>query len=206
MTTLQFERVAGEGEEWLPVFALALLGRVEEASLLAYKRAEEQADVSTLFTFLNMTGRSDELISYLEERWTDLDALREDFPPYGGFGDALMLDVALAYSRMGKQQRFDEAIDQIRVVHEDLKAQGVNNQLFFMSEASYQAMAGDLEASLDYLNQALDRGLVATNRIVDSWPYLEPLEGEQRFEELQSLMIEKVTAEREKLGLEPAAI
>jgi TolB-like protein/Tfp pilus assembly protein PilF len=206
MDTHQYERAAEEGEEWIPVFALTFLGRAEEASILAFKRADEQADIATLFSFLNLTGRSDELVAYLEERWVDLDALREAFPPYGGIGDVLMIDVALAYSRMGNQQRFNEALNQVRLAHDDLKAQGVNNMDFFVSEASYQALAGDLQASLDYLGQAFDRGMVATNRITDQYPCLEPLEGNERFESIQSLMIEKVNSERKKLNLEPATI
>jgi hypothetical protein len=117
-----------------------------------------------------------------------------------------MIDVALAYSRMGNQQRFNEALNQVRLAHDDLKAQGVNNMDFFVSEASYQALAGDLQASLDYLGQAFDRGMVATNRITDQYPCLEPLEGNERFESIQSLMIEKVNSERKKLNLEPATI
>jgi TolB-like protein len=206
MDSHQYERVAAEGKEWLPIFALTELGRTEEASILAFRRAEEQADVGTLFSFLNITGRSDELVTYLENRWQSLDALREDFPPYSGLGDFLMLDVALAYSRVGNQQRFDEALSQVRIVHDDLKAQGVNNMVFFMNEASYQALAGNLQESLDHLDQAITRGLVTTTRIARGWPGLKPLEGDPRFEAIQTRMIEHLNAERAALGLEPVTI
>jgi TolB-like protein/Tfp pilus assembly protein PilF len=69
MNSHQYERVADEDESWLPIFALANLGRNEEASILAFKRADERADVGTLFSYMNISGRSDELIAYLEERW-----------------------------------------------------------------------------------------------------------------------------------------
>ncbi len=206
MDSHQYERVATEGEEWLPIIALTFLGRKEEASILAFKRAEEQADIGTLFTFLNITGRSDELIAYLEQRWPDLDALRKDFPAYSGLGDFLMIDVALAYSRVGNQKRFDEAMEQIRTVHKDLKALGVSNSIFFMNEAAYLALAGDYDSSLDYLDRSISSGLTTTIRITQEWPCLAPLEGNPRFEAIQTRMIEHVNSEREKLGLGPATI
>ena len=204
MDTHQFERVADEGEEWLPIFALTVLGRTEEASILAFRRAEELADVSTLFAFLNLVDRSDEVVSYLEERWPDLDSLRNDFPPYSGLGDFLMIDVSLAYSRTGNQQRFNEAMAHVRTVHDDLIAQGVNNMVFSMHEASYRAMAGDLQSSLEYLDKAISQGFITTTRITDAWPYLAPLEGDPRYEAIQDRMVEHLEAERAALGLDPA--
>jgi TolB-like protein/Tfp pilus assembly protein PilF len=206
MDTHQYERVAAEGEEWHPVFALTHLGRTEEASILAFKRAEEQADVGSLFTFLNVTGRSDELIAYLEERWPDLDALRQDFPPYGGLGDFIMLDVALAYSRAGNTERFDDAMRRIESVHQELLSQGVKNSVFFMSEAAYLALAGDRNGSMDYLERAVDLGASTSERMAFDWPQLAPLEGDPRFEAIQARMMEHVNSERQKLGLEPATI
>jgi hypothetical protein len=181
------------------------LGRSEEASMLAFKRADEQADVGTLFTFLNLTGRSDELVAYLEQRWPDLDALRKDFPAFGGLGDFLMIDVALAYSRTGNQQRFDEAMRQVKTVHESLKAQGVSNIVFWLSEAAYQALAGDYDASMEYLDRAVSAGAVTSTRIVTDFPMMAPLEGDPRFEAIQAHMIEHLNSERQKLGLEPVS-
>jgi len=203
MDTHQYERVAAEGEEWMPIFALLYLGRKEEASMLAFKRAEEQADPGPLFTFLNNTGRSAELVAYLEERWPDLDALRKDFPPYGGLGDFIMLDVALAYSRTGNQQRFDDAMQRVKGVHDGLKAQGVSNTVFWMAEAAYQALAGNLDSCLEYLDRAVKAGAVTSTRMVTDFPMLAPLEGDPRFEAIQTRMIEHLNSERQKLGLEP---
>jgi TolB-like protein len=205
MDSHQYERVADEGEEWLPVFAMMYLGRTEEASILAFKRADELADVGTLFSFLNIAGRSGELIAYLEERWPDLDALRNDFPPYGAFGDFLMLDVALAYSRAGNQQRFDDALEHVRKVHESLKAEGVNMAVFFMCEAAHQALAGDFEASMEYLDRAISQGLITNTQITRGWPALSPLEGNPQFEAIQARMIEHLNSEREKYGLKPVS-
>jgi len=206
MGSHQYERLAEQGEAWLPIYAMTFLGRTEEAAILAFERAEKEADVSTLFAFLNIAGRSDEVIVYVEARWTDLAALRQDFPPYGALGDFLMLDVALAYSRAGNQERFDDAMQRVLVVHEELKTQGVNNSVFFINEASRLALAGDLDSSLDFLDRAITLGEITTLRMTIGWPALEPLEGDPRYEAIQARMVEHLNGEREKLGLEPATI
>jgi TolB-like protein/Tfp pilus assembly protein PilF len=202
----QYERVATEGEEWHPIIALTYLGRQEEAAILAFKRAEEQADVPTLFNFLNIAGRSDELVAYLEARWPDLDALRKDFPPYSALGDFLMIDVALAYSRAGNQQRFDQAMAYVRAAHEALIAGGVDNSVFFITHAAYLALAGERESSLDYLDRAIGKGFITTIRITQEWPYLATLEGDPRFEAIQARMVEHLNSERAKMDLGPATI
>ena len=206
MNSHQYELLAEQGEAWLPIYAMTFLGRTEEAAILAFERAEKEADVSILFAFLNMAGRSDEVIVYLEARWPDLDALRQDFPPYGALGDFLMLDVALAYSRAGNQERFDDAMQRVFVVHEELKTQGVNNSNFFMNEASRLALAGELDSSLEFLDRAITLGKITTTRMTIGWPALEPLEGDPRYEAIQTRMVKHLNDERLKLGLEPAAI
>jgi TolB-like protein len=203
MSTHQWERVVQDGEEWTPVYALTWLGRSEEATLLAYQRAEQQADVGTLLAVLNVTGHSQEVVEYVEERWPTLDALEKDYPAYGGLGHLMMLDVALAYQRAGNQERFDDALLRVRRVSEDLQVQGIDNPNFFMSEAAHQALAGDLDASLDWLDRAISRGFISTTRVSREWPHLQALEGDPRFEAIQARMIEHLNAERAELGLDP---
>jgi len=205
LSSQQYEKVVERGDTWMSVVALAMLGRAEEASIIAFKRAEEQADVGTLIGFLNVTGRSDEVVTYIEARWPDLATLQQDFPPYGAWGYGFMLEVALAYSRAGNQQRFDEAMHRIGKVHEALKEQQVSNSIFFMTEAAYQALAGDLDSSMDYLDQAVALGFVTHTPISDFWQTLEPLKGDPRYEAIQSRMIEHINRERQALGLEPVS-
>ena len=202
----QYERVVVDGEDWTPVNALTLLGRSEEASLLAFKRADEQADVGTLFSFLNTAGRSAELIAYLEERWPSLAEFRKDFPPYAALGDQLMIDVALAYSRAGNQERFDRAMAYVRDTHANLIEIGVVHPVFLMNEAAYQALAGNHDASLAYLDRAIRGGVIVSSPISLDYPALASLEGDPRYQEAQSRMIERLNNERKKLGLEPSTI
>ena len=204
MASHQLERAADEGEEFIRVAALSLLGRTEEASLLAYRRADEQADVGGLLYFLNQAGRSPEAVAYIEQRWADLDALERDFPPYAGLGHLVMMEVAFAYSRVGNEERFEDAMARIRRVGDDLQAQGVDNPTFFLTEASYYTLAGNVEAGLEWLDRAVTRGFVAsTPRIAKEWLALAALEGDPRFELIQQRMLEHLNAERSALGLEP---
>ena len=198
-----FERVAAEGAEFVPVFALTQLGRIEEASQLAYKRANEKADFGTLFTFLNNTGRSAELVTFLEARWPDLDALRRDVPQTGGLGDFVMLDVALAYSRVGNTQRFDDAMARVKKTHDSLLEQGVNNNVFFMTHAAFLALSGDREGGLEYLDRAVSMGGTTSAKIVDEWPAMASLESDPRFAAIRTKNMEHVNAERKKAGMDP---
>jgi len=111
--------------------------------------------------------------------------------------------VALAYSRTGNPQRFEDALARIERVSVDLQQQGIKNVIFFMSEASHQALAGNLDASLEWLDRAISGGFISTTRIAQEWPWLEPLEGDPRFEAIQARMIEHLNAERAELGLDP---
>jgi TolB-like protein len=204
MATQQLDRLLEEGEEWQPIIALTLLDRTEEASLLAFKRAEQMADAGTLFNVLNLAGRSAEMVEYLEERWPNLDALEKDFPPWAGTGHLMMLDVALAYSRTGNEDRFNDAQARTRRTHTSLTDQGIDNPLFYMSEASYYAMAGNPDTSLEFLDRAISRGFISTaTPITREFPYLKSLEGDPRYEAIQVRMIEHLNAERAELGLEP---
>jgi hypothetical protein len=74
-----------------------------------------------------------------------------------------------------------------------------------MNVAAHQALAGDTEASLDYLKRAISQGLITTTKITRQWPALSPLEGNPQFEAIQARMIEHLNNERQKLGLDPVS-
>jgi len=204
--TQQWERLAEEGEEWQPIYALTVLGRMEEASLLAFDRAEKLADVGTLLNFLNLANRSAEAVAYLEERWPNLDAFERDFPPYGGLGHLIMLDVALAYSRTGNVERFDDAMKRLQRVNSRLISEGVTHPVFFMGEAAHQSLAGNLDSSLDFLDRAVAEGGTSRLPLVLDWPQFEPLQGNPRFEAIQTHMLERINTQRAELGLKPVSI
>jgi hypothetical protein len=70
-------------------------------------------------------------------------------------------------------------------------------------EASRLALAGNYPASLEFLQRAMENGLMSGAEINKEWPALDLLAGDPLFEQLQVQMRERVNAERGKLGLEP---
>ncbi|HLF29402.1 MAG TPA: hypothetical protein VI566_00040 [Xanthomonadales bacterium] len=200
----QYERLASEGYPAFQVFALTHLQRTEEAGILA-QRLAAQGDVGSLLGFLNVSGKSQDVVRYVEEHWGDLDRLEADFPATGLTGYPLMTDVAYAYSRTGNQQRFDDAMRRIRRAHDEQRSAGADNYIFYILEASYYALAGDRERAIDFFERAIDRGYITSTRPGDDQPYLKSLDGEPRFEAARLRMIEHLNRERTQLGLEPAS-
>ncbi len=207
MATQQLELVAAEGTDFQPIVALNLLGRKEEAATLARQRLDEFADAPSWVNHLVLTGQWSEAVEFIETTWADLEAFEKSFPPWAGIGYWPMLDVALVYSKAGKATQFDDAMQRLQRIHEDLLQQGVNNPSFFMGEAARLAMAGDQDGGLDYLDQAISRGFISTSaRISFEFPHLGSLEGDPRYEAIQARMIEHLNVERAELGLEPVSI
>jgi hypothetical protein len=82
-------------------------------------------------------------------------------------------------------------------------ALGADNPWYFANGAALNALAGDTERAIAFIERAVERGFVSSWRITDELPYLKLLEGDPRFEAAQQRMRERVNAERAALGLEP---
>ena len=178
------------------------LGRSEEASILAYQFAAE-GNLLALFKFLNASDRSDELIAYVESRWPDLQEFEADFPSSGYRGYWEMAEIALAYRRAGRQDRFSEAMTRVRSAHDSLIEQSLANPSFWVYEAAYYALADNPDEALRHLAAAIDQGFIASTRITDDLPFFSNLEGDPEYEAIQARMVEHLNAERAALGLDP---
>jgi len=199
--TLQLDRVAEEGADFLKIDALDLLGRREEAFELAFKLARE-GNLGTLFALYNRADRSQELIDYLDERWPALDAFAADYPQ-DEFGYNEMAEVALAYSRTGNTERFDDALLLVENAMSNLSDQGVDNYVFMFENAKYLALAGEYDEAITQLEHAVDRGYGGYELMATATPVFEPLRDDPRFIAVATVMVENINVEREALGLEP---
>jgi TolB-like protein len=200
--TQQNQPLADEGYRGWKIQGLRRLGRNEEASILAYEFAAE-GSLIPLFKFLNASDRSDELITYVESRWLDLQQFETVFPSSGYRGYWEMAEIALAYRRAGRQDRFSEAMTRIRNAHDSLIEQGMANPRFWIYEAAYYALADNSAEALQHLAAAIDQGFIASPRISDDLPFFSTLEGDPEYEAIQSRMVEHLNAERATLGLDP---
>ncbi len=201
--THQYERVFDD--EWSDqiVWALFNQGRTEEASVIAKSRATNGAP-RAWFALLNATGKSEDLLQYFDQRWSSLDDFRRDVPA-GIFGYREMTDLALAYRRSGNQQRFDQAMAILHETTQQTLEQGVQFGDFLIQVAAWHAMAGDEDAALNWLAQAIDAGLIVAIPISSEYPYFRDLEGHPDYQAIQQRMVEHLNNERVQLGLGPVS-
>jgi len=123
--------------------------------------------------------------------------------PHNRFGYNVMAAIALAYSRTGNAERFDEALILVENAMSKVGDQGIDNFVFFIENAKYLALAGEYEEAVSQLEQAVERGWLGIVPIAANQPIFEPLQDYPRFIAAEAIMVENINAERESLGLEP---
>ena len=204
--THQYEKMLHpELPDLMRIFVLDFLGRREEATILAYERAGK-GNPGPLLNLMNRSGRSEEVVRYVEERWLDLDAFKAAFP-HGSFGYGMMLNMAFAYSKTGNDKEFQDAMQRIRKAHDQLIGEGIQDAFFFWQEALYYSIARNNDTAIEKLGIAVEKGIVGlTTRMAKGSPAFEPLEGIPRYEALQARVVENLNRQRAELGLEPASI
>ena len=202
----QFERLLKES---LPnsgsrVTALFLLGKTEEATVLA-KQLADSDNIEPLFWLYNNTGRSDLLITYLEQKWPDLNAFQSDYPPNRD-GYDLMAEIAHAYARSNNQPRFADALSRLEVAIKHLDQQGINNPRFEQGRAIYLALAGDTDGAIASLSKAVDMGLRDVVPMSRTNSAFESIADDPRYVGIEQRMLAHINSEREQLGLEPVKL
>jgi TolB-like protein/Tfp pilus assembly protein PilF len=204
MSTLQFERAVDEGSLYLRPSALYQSGRKEEGLALAYEQATSGYPES-YFYLLNQEERYKDVVSFLEERWPTLSTFASENGS-DAYGYTIMAEVALAYSKTGNEQRFNEAMDFIERHFASLDEQGVDNSGTDGNHAIAYAMLGDIDASILMLQDAVENGWSPWGKPTKVIPQLEPLASDPRFAELELAMLANVNRDREVVGLPPVNI
>jgi tetratricopeptide (TPR) repeat protein len=199
--TMQFERVIEEGSPFWKPYALYEAGRQDEAFALAYAQASSGFP-GNLFYLLNRSDRSKEVIDYLEERWPTLATFAEENVG-DEYGYAIMTDVALAYSRVGNQDRFNEAMGYIERHAARLDEQDIDNVFYSASRATDHALLGDVDTAIEYLQQAASAGWTTSGAPDEVIPAFAVLADDPRYQELEVLMLNNMNRDREIVGLPP---
>jgi len=199
--THQYDEVFDDHWSNLYILALFNLGRNEEANIVAQEQAKDGV-VGPLFALLNASDQSELLVDYLEDRWPNLEAFQQAVPA-SMFGYFEMADIALAYRRAGNIERFDEAMVRLDAAKQHSISQGIRNHYFSMLLAIYHAMAGEPEQALERLAEAIDGGLIISEKISREYPFFQELDGNQEYEAIQARMLEHLNRERKQLGWEP---
>lgn len=198
-STHQWQRLADEGLDDMKVDALERLGRETEALELASRLAVE-GDPFPLFVLYNRTDRSRELVSYLEERWPTLAQFAAQHP-HNPFGYGLMMEVAVAYSRAGNEERFEEALALVEAALQDLAEAGADNFVNLTERARYHALSGNFDTAIRDLEAAAARGSTLGHPVVREMPMFEPWHDHPRLLAAEARIAQNINEERRALGL-----
>ena len=201
MDTMQFERTLEEGSNFVKPIVLYELDRVDEAIALAQTQASS-GDLDNLFYLLNRSDRSEELTDYLEERWPTLSefAMENRGDEYGY---PIMTDVALAYSRTGNQDRFDEAMQFIEQHTARLDEDGIDNIFLSVNRAMDYALVEEFDSAIAYLQDAAGRGWTSQGVLGEVQPALAVLADDPRYQEIEVALLDNMNRNREIVGLPP---
>jgi TolB-like protein len=199
--TMQFERVIEEDSNIVKPFALYQLGQVDEAITLAQAQASS-GNAGNLFYLLNLSDRSKELTDYLEERWPTLSEFARENRG-DEYGYPIMTDVALAYSRSGNQDRFNEAMRLVEQHTALLDKHGIDNIFLSVNRAMDYALLGDADAAIAYLQDAASRGWTSQGVLAEVQPALAVLTDDPRYQEVEVVLLSNMNRNREIVGLPP---
>jgi hypothetical protein len=161
--------------------------------------------VDALIHLLANSGRHEEAIRFIEDRWDSLEALEKEFPPLGTGGLTMMLDIALAYSNAGNVKRFDEAMSRSRTSLDSFRELGVRDPFFPFLNAVYYTLAGERQKALELLSSIVDQHFLLGERYSRQWTALKVFDGDPEYEAIQARMVEHLNTERVQLGLEPVS-
>ena len=116
----------------------------------------------------------------------------------------LALWLVPAMDALGRHEDRDELLAEYKAYLDDIESKGLyDNRIHHSGWASYLALTGDYEQSLERLQQAFDKG-----KRWESWvyePYYLPMANDPKFLALKQQNLDAINSERAKLGWEPVA-
>jgi len=200
---MEWEELAEHGNDQLRSIGLNYRGRIEEALLLETREIAENGPSVSYFQLLVENKRHEELIGYVESRWTDLAHFERENPEREGYGANMMGFIAQSYGLLGKEEEFDDAMTRFKASLDAQLAMGIDNGYFFLSRAFHAMLSGDHDGAITLLDNAFQSGVTIDPRQRKAWPVFQPLQGDPRYEDAKARMLAHLNEERAQLGLEP---
>jgi TolB-like protein/thioredoxin-like negative regulator of GroEL len=199
--TQQYQRALDEGDRFRTVVPLYELGREEEAYTLARSFAADGYPQDLFYLYLR-DNREQALVDYVEERWPSVEVFAEE-----NVGDEYRYDaisnLALAYQRLGNQQRFSASVATLDRHNSKMLEQGVTNGAFSVSVAFQQAMQGDVDAAFEQLQAAVEKGFSLPGVPTDLEPHFQLLADDPRYAGIEETMRANLNRNRAVIGLAP---
>jgi len=203
MRLMEWEALAEEGNDQFRSVGLNYLDRIEEALLLETREVAENGPSASYFQLLVENKRHQDLIRYVESRWTDLRHFERENPEREGYGANMLGFIAQSYGLLGQQEQFDVAMALFTASLDAQLAMCIDNGNFSLSRAFHAMLSGDHDSAIDLLNVAFQQGVTIDPRQRKAWPVFQPLLGDPRFEDAKTGMLIHLNKERAQLGLEP---
>ena len=200
---MEWEELAQHGNDQFRSIGLNYLDRTEEALLLETREVAENGPSASYFQLLVENKRHQELIRYVESRWTDLRHFERENPEREGYGANMLGFIAQSYGLLGRQEKFDVAMTLFTASLDAQTAMGIDNGNFSLSRAFHAMLSGDRDSAIDLLDIAFQQGVTIDPRQRKAWPIFHPLQGDPRFADAKTRMLIHLNDERAQLGLEP---
>jgi TolB-like protein len=200
--TAQYEDCLEYGVDYICTLALSRLGRPDEARKVGKKAVESGRYPCWFFWALLENGDHAFLADFVESHWDDLESFEQNFQDNAGWGSHAMASIADAYAQLGQEKRFSQALMRAQASNDAQIAQGANNAWLYFTSAHIAVLSGNYESAIDYLELGEDLGGPLDLSAPTSWPALRVLEGNPRYDRFKSRMLERLSTEREKMGIQ----
>jgi len=171
---------------------------IESIDLESGDRFLEWANIAS---YLAGSGRYAELIELVERHFGNADGMLQAQPNTGYWGTGYLGPLAYALLQQGKEVGFHRLIEEMGQWLSEQQAAGLDNRYYWISQAEYAALTGDVDEVLKQMQRAVASGYVSTYAFAS--PIFDSIREGPRFQNIEQQVLTRVDEERAKLEMEP---